>query len=294
MSDPQAPLKNFPRKHSCLVCVDSDGTARDTMEVKHKECFIPATIRCWDLQPVARQARAAAEFVNLYSRHRGINRFPALLKTFELLDQWPGVRPVFEVPRLEGLRAWVERETRLTNESLRQAALRTGDRDLARALHWSEAVDESVALTVRNCPPFAFVKESLARLAVDADILVSSVMPGEALQREWREHGLAQYAAELAGQEMGSKSEHITLAAAGRYDRSRVLMIGDAPADHAAAAAHGARFFPVCPGREAESWRRMLEEGADLFLKARYSRAHEEALITEFYMVLEEKPSWMM
>ncbi len=91
MHDPQAPLKNFPRKHDRLVCVDSDGTALDTMEIKHKECFIPATIRYWDLQPVARYARAAAEFVNLYSRDRGINRFPALLKTLDLLERWPGV-----------------------------------------------------------------------------------------------------------------------------------------------------------------------------------------------------------
>ena len=51
------PFENFPRKHDRLVCVDSDGTALDTMEIKHNECFIPNTIRFWDLQPVARYAR---------------------------------------------------------------------------------------------------------------------------------------------------------------------------------------------------------------------------------------------
>src|SRR5512141_2466189 len=65
MSDAQAPLKNFPNKHDFLVAIDSDGCAFDTMEIKHKECFIPNIIKHWDLQPVSKFARAAAEFVNL-------------------------------------------------------------------------------------------------------------------------------------------------------------------------------------------------------------------------------------
>ncbi len=293
MHDPQAPLKNFPRKHSHLVCVDSDGTALDTMDVKHKECFIPNTIRYWDLQPVARYARQAAEFVNLYSRDRGINRFPALLKTFDLLERWPGVPATAKIPRAEGLRAWVQSETRLNNETLGEAAERTGDPDLKRALAWSTAVNESVAVTVHHCPPFPFAKESLERLAARADILVSSVMPAEALAREWNEHGIAQYAALIAGQEMGGKREHIALAIEGRYDRNRVLMIGDAPADLAAAKANGVRFFPICLEREAESWRLMYAEAAGKFLGDGYDDAYEGALIAEFEKSLQEKPSWM-
>ena len=294
MSDAQAPLKNFPRKHSHLVCIDSDGTALDTMEIKHKECFIPNTVRCWDLQPVARYARAAAEFVNLYSRDRGINRFPALLKTFDLLSVWPGVPPAANIPRAEGLRAWVASEPRLTNETLREAAERTGDPDLKRALAWSEAVNAAVAITVRNCAPFEFVRESLERLSVRADIMASSVMPGEALKREWAEHGIARFVTLIAGQEMGGKREHIALAIDGRYEKHRVLMIGDAPADHKAASANGARFFPICPEREAESWRRMFEEAAGRFLDDRYDDAYEGARIAEFEKLLQEKPSWMM
>ena len=33
-----------------LVGIDSDGCAFDTMELKHKECFIPVTINYWELQ----------------------------------------------------------------------------------------------------------------------------------------------------------------------------------------------------------------------------------------------------
>ena len=62
------------------------------MESKHKECFTPAIIKHWGLQPVSRYAREAAEFVNLYSVWRGINRWPALIKTFDLLRERPEVQ----------------------------------------------------------------------------------------------------------------------------------------------------------------------------------------------------------
>ena len=55
------PTKDF------FVGVDSDGCAFDTMELKHKECFIPHTISYYNLQSVSKYAREAAEFVDLYS-----------------------------------------------------------------------------------------------------------------------------------------------------------------------------------------------------------------------------------
>src|SRR4051794_38815059 len=71
------------KKHDFLVGIDSDGCAFDTMEVKHKECFIPNIINYYSLAGVSKYAREAAEFVNLYSKSRGINRFPALIEALE-------------------------------------------------------------------------------------------------------------------------------------------------------------------------------------------------------------------
>ncbi len=76
------------------------------MEIKHKECFIPAIIKYWDLQPVSKYARSAAEFVNLYSKWRGINRFPALTMVFDLLNDWPKV-----LERGAAIPGWVPRIT---------------------------------------------------------------------------------------------------------------------------------------------------------------------------------------
>ena len=53
-------LENMEKKHDYLICIDSDGCVFDNMGLKHKECFCPATINCWDLQAVSGDAREAA------------------------------------------------------------------------------------------------------------------------------------------------------------------------------------------------------------------------------------------
>ena len=78
-SDPQRLLREFQKCNEFFVGIDSDGCAFDTMEVKHKECFIPNIIKYYNLAAVSKYAREAAEFINLYSQWRGINRFPALI-----------------------------------------------------------------------------------------------------------------------------------------------------------------------------------------------------------------------
>ena len=43
-------MTDFKRKHDYLVCIDSDGCAMDTMEIKQKECFCTALIEVFGLQ----------------------------------------------------------------------------------------------------------------------------------------------------------------------------------------------------------------------------------------------------
>jgi len=205
-TDAGALLKAFQPRRDFFVGVDSDGCVFDTMEIKHKECFIPNIIKHWDLQPVSKYAREAAEFVNLYSKWRGINRFPALTMTFDLLEERVEVqRRGVAIPRAESLRDWIKRETKLGNPALRAAVEATGDTVLAQALCWSEAVNASVADMVKGVPPFPYVRESLEKLTDQADIIVVSATPGEALEREWVEHDISRYAAVIAGQAMGTK-----------------------------------------------------------------------------------------
>ena len=278
-------------QHDFLVGIDSDGCAFDTMEVKHKECFIPNTINSYELQAVSKYAREAAEFVNLYSKSRGINRFPALVETLEWLTKRPEVKARGVAIRIPpGLVAWIGRETKLANPALANAVEETGDPDLEQALNWSQAVNESVARIVRGVPPFPFVRDSLEKLAGRADLLVVSATPHEALVREWQEHDLERYVRAICGQEIGTKKE--SLGVAKKYPAGHTLMIGDAPGDYSAAVANKALFFPINPGAEDASWRRLFEEGIDRFLAGTFAGEYQQALLDEFHRYLPERPPW--
>ena len=293
MTDPQAPLRDLEKRHDYLVAIDSDGCAFDSMEIKHKECFIPAIVKYWDLQPVSKYARAAAEFVNLYSKWRGINRFPALTMVFDLLKDWPEVlERGAAIPEAKGLRAWIERETKLGNPVLIAEVEATGDPDLVQALEWSEGVNAVIADMVHGVPPFPYVREALAKIAQKADVIVCSATPCEALEREWAEHDIAPYVQVIAGQEMGSKKEHLALAIEGRYERDKVIMIGDAPGDRKAAEGNGVAFYPVNPGHEEASWARFAAETADSFFAGSYDAAAQARLVDEFEALLPDLPPW--
>ena len=286
-------LKSMEKTKDFFVGIDSDGCAFDTMEIKHKECFIPNIINSWDLQAVSRFARETAEFVNLYSKWRGINRFPALVMVFDLLAERPeALERGYKPPQVDSLREWISQETKLGNPALEAKVAETNDPILKKTLEWSKAVNETVKKIVRGVPPFPYVRESLEKLQGLADVIVVSATPEEALKREWAEHDIAKYVRMICGQEMGTKKEHIQYAAGGKYDNDKVLMVGDAPGDLKAARANGALFYPVMPGDEAASWKRFFEEAIDKFISGQYAGEYEQQLIAEFEAHLPEVPPW--
>ena len=278
-------------KTKFLVGIDSDGCAFDTMELKHKECFIPPFIKHFHLQGVSKYAREAAEFVNLYSKDRGCNRFHALIKQLGLVAARPEVKARgYEIQAPPGVVAWTKRETKLGNPALEAEVAKTSDADLAQALAWSKEVNQRVADMVRDVPPFPLVRECLEKLQGKADILVVSATPNEALHREWEEHNIAKFVAAICGQEIGSKKE--VLGNAKKYDAGRTLMIGDAPGDQQAGVANSAWFFPINPGAEEASWKRLFDEGLDRFLSGGFDESYQKELLVEFDKRLPEKPAW--
>ncbi len=289
----QERLKEFVPKHDFFVGIDSDGCVFDTMEIKQKECFVPATIEIWGLQAISKYAREAIEFVNLYSRWRGSNRFQALVVEMELLAQRPEViARRFQLPDLSPLRRWVDGGGTLSNATAKEQAAKTGDPLFQRAVAWSELINNRIAEMVHGVPPFPGARECIERITRQADIIVVSQTPGEALAREWEEHKLAHYPAIVAGQELGTKTEHLRLASGGKYEPGRTLMIGDALGDLKAARGAGALFYPIDPGREETSWDRLGREGLECFFAGQYAGTYEEGLIEEFEKLLPEVPPW--
>jgi len=299
MADAAKALKEFKVTKKFFVGIDSDGCVFDTMGIKQRECFCPWTVACYGLQPVAEAARECRVFSDLFSKTRGNNRHKTLKRLLsELLPNHPMVKQRgFKVPQPKHYFAWVDDpKSVLSNDGLKRAISETKDpqakKELERALDWSKKVNQAVTDIVKGIPPFPFVRESLEKIRPTADVIVVSATPGEALIREWREHDIAQYVAVIAGQEMGTKSQHLEYATKGRYEKDHVLMVGDAPGDLKAARANDALFYAVVPGRETESWKRFYEEAFDRFIKGRFAGGYEKKLIAEFEACLPEKPGW--
>jgi phosphoglycolate phosphatase-like HAD superfamily hydrolase len=292
MSDPAQVLKDFKPTKEFFVGIDSDGCIFDSMEIKHKECFTPMFVKHFSLQAVSKYAREVWDFVNLYSKTRGANRFPALVRALNLLRERPQViaRKV-NVPDTKALEEWIGRETKLGNATL-AAEVKNGNKALAQVKVWSDAVNAAVEDIVHGVPPFPLVRECLAKINEKADAMCISQTPGDALKREWAEHGIDPFVKMIAGQEMGTKTEHLKFAAKDKFPSTKILMIGDAPGDFKAAKSNGALFFPVNPGNEEVSWERLYRESLDRFFAGTYAGEYESRLVKEFDACLPEHPHW--
>ncbi len=283
-------LRDFVPSHDYFIGIDSDGCVFDTMEVKQKQFFIPVALRHFGLQSIEKQLRETWEFVNLYSLYRGGNRFISLIKVFELLSENPEVRASgCSLPDMNSLKKWIQTETRLGNSTLRKYFESHYDSDLEKIIRWSEAINEDIALHLKNIPPFPFALSGIKEASVYADLVIVSQTPLEALEREWEENDLRKYVKLIAAQEHGTKSEHIAIAARGKYKENRILMIGDAKGDLDAARGNGILFYPVIPGREDKSWEIFTNEALQRFLDGSYSGKFEDGLITEFMKSLPDK-----
>ena len=122
--------------------------------------------------------------------------------------------------------------------------------------------------------------------------MVISQTPVDALEREWNENDIRQFVQIIAGQEMGTKTEHLAFAAKEKYAADKVLMIGDAPGDHKAADANEALFFPINPGNEEASWERLHNEALEKFFAGSFAGEYQQQLLDEFEGYLPENPSW--
>lgn len=281
------PTKEF------FIGIDSDGCVFDTMEIKHKECFCPNYIKYFGLQPVSKYAREIWEFVNLYSKLRGCNRFIALIEAFKLLEERKEVqRRKIVLKDISPLKEWVKKENMLGNPALEKYAAEVRNEFIDLLFEWSKAVNRDINDMVYGISPFPFVNDCLDKIIGKADAIVVSQTPLEALEREWEENRIDSYVNFIAGQEYGTKTEHIRYAAGGKYSPEKILMIGDAPGDLKAAISNNALFFPVNPGMEEDSWERLFKEGLDKFFNGTFKGSYQDELLKEFERYLPEHPSW--
>ncbi|MCA9246260.1 MAG: HAD family hydrolase [Planctomycetales bacterium] len=282
----EAPRNEF------VVGIGSEGCVFGTLELQIKECFIPNFINGYRLQEISKFARQAAEFVNLYSKHRGTNRYAALVEQLRLLRLVPEVRARgIKIPVPIGLIKWLEQTPQASNRALEEAAAATSDPDLELALKWSKAVNKTISQVDHGVPPYPYARETLKKLAGFADVLVVSNMPNKLLTKEWQQHELAGYVKAICGREAGSKAQ--SMGVAENFPEHHALMVGDSYYDLAAARTANCLFFPINPGAEEASWRRLYEEGVDRFLTETFAGPYQDELLVEFERHLPAHPAWL-
>ncbi len=288
-----AQLKGLPVEHDFFIGFDSDGCIFDTMEVKQKECFCPNFIKHFNLQAGSKYAREVWEFVNLYSKSRGCNRFLAVKQALAFMKERPefAARSI-HIPDMPQMHKWIEEESKLGNPALEAKVAATKDEELTALLAWSHAVNDTISEIVHGIPPFPGVIEVLEKAHGKADKIVVSQTPLEALTREWEENKIDHFLNCIAGQEHGTKTEHLQYAAHGRYVPEKILMVGDAPGDLKAAKANEALFYPIVPGKEEESWARFASEAIDKFFAGEFAGSYQDSLLEEFDKALPATPPW--
>lgn len=265
-------LKDYTKQREYLICVDSDGCAMDTMNIKHIKCFGPCMVSEWHLEQWEKEILARWNDLNLYTITRGMNRFKGLLMALEEIH-----KKYVPIEGIQDLKNWVEQASELSNGSLKSAAMETGHIILEKALRWSETVNENIQLLdEKEKVPFTGVKEGLSYAHRFADIAIVSSANLQAVLEEWDVHELLQYTDIVLAQEAGSKAFCIGELLKKGYDADKVLMTGDAQGDLDAATSNGVFFYPILVRHEKESWKEFKCTAVEKLLSGSYGGTYQE------------------
>ncbi len=266
-------MTDFVKTKDFLICVDSDGCAMDTMDIKHFRCFGPCMVDEWELDPWREEILARWNDINLYTMTRGINRFKGLAMALKEISE--------KYRRIEGIDElchWAETSGELSNGALERAIQKNPESlSLKKALAWSKAVNEAITkLPEEEVRPFPLAREALELAHRYADVaIVSSANLGAVLE-EWEKHGLLPHTDIVLAQNAGSKAACIAALLEKGYDQSRVVMCGDAPGDLDAARKNGVYFFPILVRKERDSWQEFMDKGLRKLLNGEYGEYNEQ------------------
>ncbi|MDM0932567.1 HAD family hydrolase [Clostridium perfringens] len=271
-------LDNFNKQKDFLICIDSDGCAIDTMDIKHIKCFGPCMVTEWNLEEWKEPILERWNEVNLYTLTRGINRFKGVaVALIEINEKYITIEGLDEFVR------WTEETKELSNEALEVEIEKTNNICLKKALEWSKSVNKSIDLLSddEKCP-FEGVKEAIILAKKVADIAIVSSANEKAVLDEWNKHGLLENVDIVLTQNIGSKSYCINKLIAKGYSRNNVLMVGDALGDLKAAEENEALYYPIMVRKEKESWIRFSKEALERFTSNSYYGEYQEKVIAEF------------
>lgn len=277
-------FQDYKKNKKYLVCVDSDGCAIDSMDIKHYRCFGPCMVEEWNLSTWSDEILKRWNDINLYTKTRGINRFKGLSMALQEINN-----QYIKIEDLETLVNWVETTNELSNASLQREIEKNQESiSLKKALSWSNSVNTNIKkLPEEEILPFEKVKEALSLAHIDADVaIVSSANLGAVLE-EWKRHELLPHTDIVLAQNAGTKAYCIQELLKFGYDPKDVVMCGDALGDMDAANKNNVNYFPILVRYEKESWEEFINNGFNKLKEGTFSGSYQEELINKFLKNLE-------
>ena len=272
-------LTDFKKQKEYLVCVDSDGCAMDTMDIKHFNCFGPCMVAEWELEEWKPAILKRWNDINLYTMTRGINRFKGLSIALNEIDA-----QYCKIEDLATLTNWVDTSDELSNDALKRAIDSNPDSiSLKKALAWSIAVNKSInELPDEQKLPFPKALEALEFAHERADVAIVSSANYDAVIEEWGKYGLLEHTDVVCAQDAGSKAYCIGELVKKGYSPEKILMCGDAPGDKQAAEKNGVYYYPILVRKEKQSWEEFIDKGFEKFFCGTYGGEYADAKNEEF------------
>ncbi len=271
-------LDNFQKRKDWLFCIDSDGCAMDTMDVKHIRCFGPCMVEEWGLSEWKAPILDRWNEVNLYTMTRGINRFKGLAKALKEIN-----KKYCKIEDVDVLDKWVEESPELSNGALAKAIEEHDSICLKKALAWSKLVNESInKLSFDDKKPFDGVKEALEYAHQYGDVAIVSSANRQAVEEEWALYNLLEHVDIILAQDAGSKAYCIQELVKKGYDKDKVLMTGDAPGDYDAAMKNGVYYYPILVKHEKASWAEFVNTAIGRLKDGSYGDEYQQNKIDEF------------
>lgn len=258
-----------------IIFIDSDGTVMDSMTLKHKLCFGPALITTYGLEDFKDDILEKWNYINLYSKTRGINRFDGEYQILEYVNQ-----KYMKIDFLADFKCWLDTTKQKSNDSLENYIKDNQKYNLQKVLDWSILTNRLIVNNQELVKPFANVRSCLYDLHKDFKIIIISSANKAAVMHEWEKFGLIDLVDEICTQEVGSKEQAIKNMLQ-KYNPKSAIMLGDALNDLNASKANKIFFYPIVFDEEDECWSEFNHKYALEFKMDNYKQ-YESKLIDNF------------
>lgn len=271
-------LASYVKKKDYLICVDSDGCAMDTMDIKHIRCFGPCMVEEWGLGEWGEAILSRWNDINLYTMTRGINRFKGLAQMLtEVNEQYTAIDGVEELVK------WAADAPELSNGALERLIAEGAHPVFEKALSWSKATNASItALPFEVKKPFEGVKEGLEYAHQFADVAIVSSANLDAVMEEWELYGLLDHVDIVMAQNVGSKAFCIQELMKKGYDTDKAMMTGDALGDYQAAQKNGVYYYPILVRKEKQSWEEFKTVAVNKLVDGTFGGEYQAEKVKEF------------